>query len=188
MSGDGWHPPEPDPFVELGDDERIRAAIEARQEGRQRRERAADVATWTGTLRDLAEQGVGVVVRLAADRIHRGVLVAVGRDHVALRLASGATVLIMGDTIRSVRTEPGRPAPVAMGDRGTSQDRTLVEALERIAEQSTEVVLVLRDTEDPINVRMVGLGEDVLTVRTTGGDAGAIYVPTTALREVVIPA
>ena len=186
MSLGGWRPPEPDPFVELGDDERIRAAIEARQEGRQRRDRAAEVATWIGTLRDLAERELGVVVRLAADRVHRGSLAAVGQDHIALRLASGATVLIMIDTIRSVRPEPGRVAPVAMGDRGSSQDRTLVEALERLAEQSTEVVLALRDTEDPINVRLVGLGEDVLTVRTTGGDASTIYVPVTALREVVV--
>jgi hypothetical protein len=183
----GWRPPEPDPFVELGDDERIRAAIEARQERRDRRDRAAEVATWTGTLRDLAEREVGIVVRLAADRIHRGHLAAVGQDHIALRLASGSMVLIMTDTIRSVRPEPGRSAPVAMGDRGNSQDRTLVEALERITEQSTQVVLVLRDTEDPINVRVVGLGEDVLTVRTTGGEAGTIYVPVTALREVVVP-
>jgi hypothetical protein len=183
----GWRPPEPDPFVELGDDERLRAAVEARQEGRERRDRAAEVATWTGTLRDLAERQLGIVVRVAADRAHRGSLVAVGRDHVALRLASGSMVLIMTDTIRSIRPEPGRAAPVAMGDRGTSQDRTLVEALERVVEDATEVVLALRDIDDPVNVRVVGLGEDVLTLRTTGGGPSTIYVPVTALREILIP-
>jgi hypothetical protein len=187
VSRGDWRPPQPDPFVELGDDERLRAAISARQEGRDRRDRAAEVATWVGTLRDLAERRIGVVVRLAADRVHRGSLAAVGRDHVALRLASGSMVLLMLDTIRSVRPEPGRAAPVAMGDRGNSQDRTLVEALERLAEQGTELVLALRDTADPVNVRIVGLGEDVLTVRTAGGDASTIYVPITALREILIP-
>lgn len=187
MSTEGWRPPDADPFVEFGDDERLRAAIAARQEGRDRRDRAAEVATWIGVLRDLAEREVGIVVRLAADRVHRGRLVAVGQDHVALRLASDAMVLIMTDTIRSVRPEPGRVAPVAMGDRGNSQDRTMIEALERLAEHGTELVLALRDIDDPVNVRVVSIGEDVLTVRLTGGDASTMYVPVTALREILIP-
>lgn len=180
-----WRPPEPDPYVELSDDAALREAIASRDERRGRRDRAAELATWTGTLRDLAERAVPVVVRTGGDRVHRGSLAAVGLDHLAIRLVNGTVVLVATDTVRSVRPEPGHPAPVATGDRERSQDRTLIEALGRLVEERREVVISLRDVADLLPGEVVGMGEDVITVRLEGGEQGTVYLPATAIREVV---
>jgi hypothetical protein len=180
-------PPEPDPYVGLTDHATLRGAVAERGRERDRRDRAAEVATWDGTLRDLAERGAHLVVRTAGDRMHRGILLAVGIDHVAVRLANGATVMIAADTVRSVRPEPGSVAPVAMGDRERSQDRTLVEALAVVIEDRPDVVLGLRDTVDPVAGTVVGLGDDVVTVRLSGADRATVYLPLAAVREVVVP-
>jgi hypothetical protein len=182
-----WRPPEPDPLVELTDRAALRDAVAARGRERERHERAVEVATWQGTLRDLAERGEHVVLRTAGDLLHRGVLLAVGIDHVAVRADDGTIVLLAADTLRSVRPEPGRLAPVAMGDRERSQDRTLIETLARVMEDEPELVLGLRETADPVAGTIIGLGEDVITVRMSGGDRPTAYVPVTAIREIVIP-
>lgn len=180
-------PPEPDPYVELTDRGVLRDAIVARGRERGRRERAAELATWEGTLRDLAERGGRLVVRTAGDRVHRGVLLAVGIDHLAVRSANGGTVLIAADIVRSVRPEPGSVAPIATGDRERSQDRTLLEALALVIEERPEVVFALREIADPIAGRVVGLGEDVITLRVDGSEGATIYLPVAALREIVVP-
>ena len=180
-------PPEPDPFVELTDRAVWREAVAARGRERDRRDRAADLATWDGTLHDLAERGVQLVIRSAGDRVCRGILLAVGIDHVAVRLVNGSTVLIAGDTVRSVRPEPGRTAPVATGDRERSQDRTLVEVLAIVIEERPELVLCLRETTDPIAGTVIGLGEDVVTVRIAGDERATVYLPLASIREVVVP-
>jgi hypothetical protein len=182
-----WRPPESDPFVELTDRAALREAVTARGNERERRERAAEVATWDGTLRDLAEQGTNLVIRTSGDRVNRGVLIAVGIDHVAVRLANGSTLLIAADTVRSVRPEPGRSAPVAMGDRERSQDRTLTEVLAIVIESRPEVVLSLRDSVDPLVGTVIGVGEDVATVRLSGGDRPTVYLPLAAIRELLVP-
>lgn len=182
-----WRPPEPDPYVELTDQASLREAIASREEERSRRDRAVDVATWEGTLRDLAERRARLVVHTAGDRTHRGSLIAVGIDHVAIRLANGTTVLVASDTVRSVRPEPGSVANVATGDRERSQDRTLVEALGRIAEERPTVVVALRDLTDALTGTIIGLGEDIISLRVEGFDASVVYVPAPALREVIVP-
>lgn len=181
-----WQPPTPDPIVGLTDDERQRAAIEARLAAREHRDRAAELATWVGTLRDLAERRSPVVVRVAGDRVHRGALVAVGLDHVAVRLGSGTVVLVAQPTIRAVRPEAGRGPERALGDRERSQDRTLVEVLERIGEDGRDVALVLRDVADPLPGRVVSIGEDVVSIRVAGEQPDAILVPVEAIAEVVV--
>jgi hypothetical protein len=182
----GWIPPTRDPYVELADEATHEAAIRARAEQREREERAAEVATWIGTLRDLAERQVAVSLRARSGRVHRGVLVGVGTDHVALRLHAGSLVLVSLTATRTVRPEPGEPAPAAMGDRDRAQDRTLVEALARLVEERRHVVLAVRDVEDPLQGEVLGLGEDVLTLRLRGGDRGTVYLPLAALDEVAV--
>ncbi len=181
-----WRRPEPDPYLELTDDAALRDAVAARTEERRRRELAAEFATWTGTLRDLAERAVPVVVDVAGAHAHRGVLAAVGLDHLAVRLHAGMVVLVATDVVRTVRPEPGQAAPVATGDRERSQDRTLVEALVRVAEDRIRVGVAFRDVDDLATGQLVGLGEDVLTLRVDGVDQATIYAPTAAIREVLL--
>lgn len=180
-------PPEPDPFVELTDRAALRDAVMARGQERGRRDRAADLATWDGTLRDLAERGAHLVIRTSGDRVHRGVLLAVGIDHVAVRLPDGSTVVIAADTVCSVRTEPGIVAPIATGDRERSEDRTLVEVMARVIEDRRDVVLSLRESVDPLVGTVVGLGEDVVTLKMSGGDRATAYLPVAAIRELLVP-
>ncbi|MFP4636345.1 MAG: hypothetical protein ACLFRD_10815 [Nitriliruptoraceae bacterium] len=181
-----WRPPEPDPYLELADDARLRDAVAARSEQRRRRDLAAELATWTGTLRDLAERAVPVVVGLAGAAPHRAVIAAVGLDHLALRLHAGGVVLVALEVVRTVRPEPGQAAPVATGDRERSQDRTLVEALARAAESRQRIAVAIRDVDDPVTGQLVGLGEDVLTLRADGEDQPTIYAPTDTIREVLL--
>jgi hypothetical protein len=182
----GWIPPTRDPYLDLADDAAHEAAVRARTEQREREERAAEVATWMGTLRDLAERGVAVSLRARSGRIHRGALVGLGTDHVAVRLHAGSLVLVSLAATRTVRPEPGELAPAAMGDRDRAQDRTLVEALARLVEERRPVMLVVRDVEDPLQGEVLGLGEDVLTLRLRGGDRGTVYLPLAAVDEVAV--
>lgn len=181
-----WQPPERDAFLEFGDAARVDQEIAARGERRSRLSRAREVATWVGTLEDLAEQGQRAVVRVAGGRGYLGALAAVGRDHVAIRSSGGQVVLIRAGAIRSVRPEPGSAAVVAAGDRERSEGRTLLEVIGRLVEERARVVLGLHDVDELLAGVLLGLGEDVITVRVEPGAAGVVYVPTAAVRELLL--
>jgi hypothetical protein len=182
----GWTPPARDPFVDLTDDAAHEAAVRARTEQRDREQRAAEVATWIGTLRDLAERRAVVSLRARSGRAHRGALVGVGLDHVVVRLQAGSLAMIALEATRTVRPEPGQPAPPAMGDRDSAQARTMVESLARLVEERRTVVVVLRDIDEPLQGEVIGLGEDVVTLRLAGADRGTVYLPIAALDEIVL--
>jgi hypothetical protein len=179
-------PPARDPYVELADEASHEAAVRARVEERDRRARATEVATWIGTLRDLAERRAVVGVRARSGRVHRGALVGVGLDHVVLERPGGTLTLLALQAVRTVRPEPGAPAPPAMGDRESPQDRTLAEALHRLVEGRAPVVLVVADVAEPLHGQVTGFGEDVVTVRLTGADRGTVYLPLATVDEVVL--
>lgn len=181
-----WQPPERDAFLELGDAARVDEEIAARGERRSRLSRAREVATWVGTLEDLAEQRQRAIVRVAGGRSYLGDLVALGRDHVAVRSTGGQVVLIRASAIRSLRPEPGSAAAVAAGDRERSEGRTLVEVIGRLVEERARVVLGLQDVDELLAGVLLGLGEDVITLRVEPGEAGVVYVPTAAVRELLL--
>jgi hypothetical protein len=177
---------EDDPHLHLTDDARLADEIATRAERRSRAARAADLATWAGTLHDLAEREVAAVVRIDGGRSYRGTIEAIGVDHVAIRTSGGTLALLLREAIRAVRPQPGLRAPVATGDRQRSVGRTLLEILFRLAEDGTRVALGLQGLEEPLAGHVVGLGEDVITLRIEAGDQGIVYLPTAALREVIL--
>lgn len=179
-------PRNPDPFISLSDEAAQQRAVRARAEERSRREIAAAVATWVGTLRDLAEAGRVVTVLTGSGRAHRGVLVAVGVDHVAVGTESEGTALLRLDTLRAVRPEPVPDMPPAMGDRSWSQDRELPVWIERFLELELRVGLVLDGAAEALQGQLVALGEDVLTLRLDGRDRGLVYVNVAAVSEVLV--
>lgn len=181
-----WTPPLRDPYVELADDAAHREAVRARAAERGLRERAAEVAGWDGTLRDLAERRAPVVVQCRSGRSHRGVLVAVAEDHVAMRLPAGQLVALADRAVTSVRPEPGSPAAPAMGDRERAQDRTLLEVLDRAVAQRRRVALGLQGTPQVVQGILLAVGEDVLTLRLDGRGPDLLYVRAGALLEAVI--
>jgi hypothetical protein len=175
-----------DPFVALTDEATQQRAIQARAEARSRREVAAAVATWIGTLRDLAESGRVVTVLTGSGRAHRGTLVAVGVDHVAIAGDPDGTALVRLDMVRAVRPEAVPDVPPAMGDRSWSQDRDLHAWLERLLELGWRVGLVLDGAADALHGQLVTLGEDVVTLRLDGRDRGLVYVGVAAVAEVLL--
>jgi hypothetical protein len=182
----GERPSRPDPYVELADDAVHEAAVRTRVEERALRATAVELATWVGTLRDLAEARRALTVQLAGGRTHRGRLVAVGLDHLVLEAEGRATVLLRLAAVRVVRPEPERPAPAATGDRDAAQDRTLVEALDRLVETGRRIVLLLEGTREPLAGRLAGIGEDILTLQLDGAAGSTAYAPIGAVTEVLL--
>ena len=176
-----------DPYLALGDDARQAAEVTARSEQRSRFERASEVATWRGTLWDLAERRVPVSLRLAGGRTRRGCLVAVGADHLGVRTAAGQLVLVLLAAVRTLRPEPGLPAPAATGDRDLIVGRRIVEVLAEFVEERDRVVLGCEGWDEPLAGELIALGEDVLTLRVEGVERGTVYLPLDAVTEVVVP-
>jgi hypothetical protein len=181
-----WTPPRRDPYLDLADEAAHEAAVRARAEERQLRERAAELANWVGTLRDLAERQVGVVLSSRSGRTHRGLLLAVAEDYVALRLPGGQTVAVAGDAVASVRPEPGLVAAPAMGDRERAQDRTLLELIDRAAEERRRVAVGIAGADDVLQGSLAGVGEDVISLRLDSHDRGMVYLRAAAVLEVIV--
>ncbi len=175
-----------DPYLALGDRARQEAEIAARAERRDRLERASEVATWRGTLRDLAERQPLVGLRLAGGSTRRGCLVALGADHVGVRAAGGQLVLVRLDAIHALRQEPGSPTHVATGDRDRIAGRHLIAVLAELVEERDRVALAGDGWEEPLSGALIGVGEDVLTLRLEGAEQGTIYLPLTAVTEVIL--
>ncbi len=178
--------PPHDPYLELADDAAHEAALRSRAESRARLERAERTATWLGTLHDLAERGVEVAVTAASGRRHRGALVGVATDHLALRSGEDRLVLVALDTVRMVRPEPQQRLGSATGDRPPPGDRTLADALDRHVEQRRALTVVLRDVPEPLRGQPVAIGEDVLSLRLTVGDPATVLLPVAAVVEVIV--
>lgn len=182
----GWTPPRPDPFVELADQATHEAAVHARSAERDLRDRAAELAGWTGTLRDLAERGSIVTVRCASGRSHQGPLLAVAEDHLVLRLAGDRVIAVADRAVVAVRPEPSGGAAVATGDRGRAQDRTLLEVIDRAAAARSRVAFGLDGDPEVLQGTLAGVGEDVVTLRLDGRAADLVYVRVAAVTEVVL--
>ena len=183
MSGRG---PGSDPFLELGDAARLDEEIAARGERRSRLSRASEVATWAGTLEDLVERRQQAVVRMAGGHAYRGTLVALGRDHLAVRSRGHQVALLHLAAIRIIRPEPGSAVPVATGDRERSDGRTIREVLGLLAEERARVVLGLGEVDDLLAGVLVGLAEDVITLQVDGGDADVLFLPLGAVHELLL--
>ena len=178
----------------MSDDELDRFAAEARADeavrarGRERwlRRQAEEEGAFLGLLVDLAERGVDVVVCTAAGRRHRGPLVGVGRDFVAVAPASGGRVLVPVDGVEWVRAAPGEGVTPA-GDRDLDTAHTFVDALEHLAADRARVVLVTKVGTDAVTGDVTAVGRDVVTVRVDGDPGGLVYVRLAALTEVNAP-
>lgn len=184
MSGD-WQPPAADPFVRLADDGQLAEAIAARSAERELRQQASELATFAGTMRDLAEARRHVTVRCATGRSYQGELLAVAIDHLVVRAGDRTTVHVASDQISAVTVDPAVTSRWAAGERAAAQDRTLDEVLANAVETRPTVVLVTRGDGEMHRGRLLAVGEDVVSVR--GDGIGHVrYLPAHALSEIVI--
>lgn len=145
-------------------------------------DRAGELATWIGVLQDLAERRVAVAVHIGGGRCHRGYLLAVGRDHLVLVGEGGCTVLVAMAAVGLVRPQPATDRVIPRSDRLPAEGRTLLEALEELLPTDPEVVVGIRTLPETVRGRVVGLGQDVLTLRTA--DGGVSVVPHLAIADI----
>lgn len=178
--------PSDDAFLTLEDDARHAAEVAARSERHQRLQRASEVATWAGTLEDLAERRLPVILQVAGGRAHRGRLVAAESDLVALRSDAGQLVVVRADAVRLLRPSPGEPVAVATGDRQRVVGRRLVEVIQELTEERARVTLGLDGGAEPVSGRLRALGEDVVTLELDASPRALAYLPLRAVQEVVL--
>lgn len=165
------------------------AAEAARERTRQRwlREAAEDEATLVGTLVLLAETRERVALHVAAGRVHRGVLSAVGRDFVVVRdeserptlVALAALTSVRSASSRSIRTDVAgaQPAPV---------EASLRAVLNGVADERPMVQVGVRGEAPLVLGTLRSVGVDVMSVQLTGAEAAVVVVPLTAVSEVVL--
>lgn len=173
-----------DPHLELLDEARHAEAVRERARERGLRRRDTEAATLAGLVRDLLEAGTTVTVVTRGERRHTGVVVDAARDHLALQGPGGHT-LVRHDAVLQVRPRPGSGSGIAAGDRAGVTDRTLLEALTWVADDRPTVVVAGHSAAEPLRGRLVGIGEDLLTVVADGLDA-PVYLPVDGVAELTI--
>ena len=176
--------PGSDPVDDLLEAAAVDDAIRRRRAERDVRDRSRELATWSGTLRDLAERAVPVTVTTSAASTHRGVVLVVAADHVVIRAGDGALAAVATAVVVAVRADPssvpGRG--VADGRRSPASEARLVEVLDRWREDVAECVVLLTSGDRELG-RLGAVGTDVVTVRTS---AGTVHVPLAAVAAVTV--
>jgi hypothetical protein len=178
--------PAPDPLTGLTDDARLQQAIADRAADRSLRDRAAEAATFVGTLHDLAERGAGVGLTTVSGRQHRGVLLGLATDHVVLGLPAGGQVLVALASVATARPDPTLRATAARGERDAAHDLLLVERCAVWTEDRPAVAVAVVGAPDLLRGRLEAVGEDVVTV-VPDGSRQPVYVAATAIEAVARP-
>jgi hypothetical protein len=163
-------------------DARVEEAAEQRSRERWLREVAGQEATLSGVLADLAERRVGVSIGVGGRR-HHGTIAAIGVDFVALRLVSGADVLVAVGAIGVVRTAPTVAA--AAGDRMLTTELRLADVLAELAAERERVRLVTTTGEAAAG-QLQNVGHDVVVLRVDAEPRGSAYVPLATIAEVTL--
>ena len=182
-----------------GDDEFLRSldslvadavaesAARERSQERVLRDVAAAEATFLGVALDLAEGGVGVVVRCSSGRAHRGRVLAVGRDFLVLRDGVKPPVFLAAWAVSSLRPQPGWSADSveAAGARTAPLAVSLAALLGGLAGNRPRVQVVAAG-EEPVAGELRSAGADVLTVRLDGDRRLVTHVRLGAVSELVL--
>jgi hypothetical protein len=150
---------------------RRRAAWLARQ--------AEAEGTFAGILFDLAERRQPVVVQTTTARTHRGTLLAIGEDFLALRTQQGSDVLVRFDGVASVRTPGDMPAA---GDRTLVVDADFRDAVYAVVDLRPRLLIVSTGTSEPLGGELRIAGRDSVTVRLDGG--WTAYLPMGTIIEI----
>lgn len=164
-------------------------AAAARSRTRWLRVAAESEATLAGTLYELAEAGRRVVLGCevgaeggGADTI-RGRIVGLGEDFVVVAAPDGLRTVARTSGIETVAAAPGERS--VRGDRSPIVALTLASALQALAEDRPDVVVVTRSGRR-LRGRLVSTGIDVVRVRTEGDPPITATVATATILQLVL--
>ena len=173
---------------DFADDSRREKAQQTRQQLSDHAILATLSGNFLGTLVELAESRSPIVLITRGGSHHRGAIVAVGTDVVALAPdLEGKRILLAIDAIEAIRG-PGISTGRAVDDVSDGVD--LAALLDQFGEDSSRVAL-LTSGANRLMGRILGVGVDQLTLRLDGldgqdGEADAVTVSLAAIDEVVI--
>jgi hypothetical protein len=165
-------------------DARVEGSADARARERWLHTAAEADATFGGVLIDLAERGTAVAVSTSGGRRHHGGIEVIGADFIALRLASGAELLLALSVVDAVRTAPLVEA--ALGERVVTTELRLADVLAELGAERTRVLLVPADGAESVAGELRAVGRDVVTIRMDGDPPATAYVPLGAIAEVAL--
>ena len=169
---------------------RVDAAVVSRLRERAQRQLAAEEATLLGLCLDLAEARRPILARTAEGRVHRGVLVAVGADFVALRSSTGDATFLPVGHLAWLRPAPGpwSGAPArsgaAAGDRSPPLAARLVDVLTGLAADRPRLRLGLAGDPDVWAGKLRGCGTDVLSIELSADPKVIAWAPLGQVTEV----
>jgi hypothetical protein len=169
----------------IDDDRRDRARGDLRDRDLQRTMQR-DTATFSGILRDLAEQQLSVVLEHAEGRI-AGRIVTLATDHVVLESrGSGERAFVRLSAVITLAPEVGVLPPDSVGRREVAHDWTLRDALAEAADERPDVLLVLAGRSQLLAGQLRAVGEDVLTLVRPERPSGRTFVPINHIIRAVI--
>lgn len=171
-----------DPWQDLLDDARAQEAGAARGRERWLRQAAAEDATLAGVLLDLAEARAEATVQSSSGRAHRGRVVLVGSDVVAVETSPGPLALVALRSVVSVCPEAG-PGPV--GSRPAPEGPGLLDLLATAAADD-EIVLLTGPSGATVRGVLAGVGADVVALRPEDGRGLTTYVSADSICEVLV--
>lgn len=177
--------PGPDAYVDFLDAALVERAVQVRERRGEDQRRVTETASWSGLLVEAAELSRRVILAVAGGRRWRGLLEAVARDHVVLRLGPDELVFVVRERLRWLEVTSG--SLVGADPRVWTQDRTLFEHLDRWLRPGDPLVVHLRDVPAPLSGVLVALGDDLLTIAPSAAAGRRRAVPASAIAEIVLP-
>lgn len=164
---------------------RVDEAAGRRSRERWLRHQAEEEGSFAGVLRDLAERGVPIAVRVRGGRVHHGRIQVVGRDFVAITADGPGDALLALGLVSSVTIRPGEP--VTVGDHQAPSRLSLVHVLTGLCAERERVMLVVDDGASTVVGTLQALGRDVVTIQLDGDrHRGTAYVPLGSLGAVIL--
>ena len=116
-------------------------------------------------------------VETVSGRRHQGRLTGLAVDHVVVTGHSGSQVLVATAAIALVQPAGAGGQPADADTPPGPRDRTLAEALGRLAEDQPRVSIGVRGRADPVAGTLGAVGRDVVSLRTDAGDVLYLHLP-----------